>query len=55
MTEERYWELMDDSYEKLAPEEIAKGWHFCEDWDFLLVGPDMEEAEACTCRERIME
>ena len=34
----------------LTKEEVAKGWHFCCDWDFLLVGPGMQEALACQCQ-----
>ena len=33
----------------LTPEEIAAGWHFCIDWDGLLIGPGMGELESCHC------
>lgn len=33
----------------LTEREIAHGWHFCNDWDLLLVGPGMEEQKCCTC------
>jgi hypothetical protein len=34
----------------LTYDEIEQGWHWCADWDFLLVGPDMEsEQAACNC------
>ena len=33
----------------LTQEEIQEGWHFCWDWDGLLVGPGMGEIESCTC------
>lgn len=47
MTPERYNELMSDDTAKLSHEEMAAGWHFCPDWDDLLVGPGMPEAESC--------
>lgn len=40
---------MADDDEKLSDAEIAAGWHFCYDWDGLLVGPGMEELKACCC------
>lgn len=32
----------------LTPKEIDEGWHYCSDWDGLLVGPGTPEAESCT-------
>lgn len=50
MTPERWQELMDDQASRLTPEEVGEGWHFCPDWDFLLIGPGMEiELKCCTC------
>jgi hypothetical protein len=50
MTEDRYHELMyGDTPQKLTKEELAEGWHFCTEWDYLLVGPKMEELHACSC------
>lgn len=39
------------SYEnaQLTKEEVAEGWHFCFDWDGLLIHKDDPEAGACTC------
>lgn len=48
MTNER-WIAVNNGADKLTPEEIAQGWHYCWDWDGLLVGPDMKEMECCTC------
>lgn len=31
------------------------GWHYCPDWDFLLVGPGTPEMEACCCKLSIKE
>lgn len=33
----------------LTEQEIIEGWHFCPDWDYLLIGPMTPEMEACTC------
>lgn len=43
----RYFELESSSTLELTEEE---GWHFCPDWDYMLVGPDLPEIEGCTCR-----
>ena len=34
---------------ELRRDEIDRGWHWCYEWDGLLVGPDMEEWESCSC------
>lgn len=31
----------------LSKKEVAEGWHFCDDWDGLLIGPGMHEFEDC--------
>lgn len=50
MTRERYELLADwDSDVQLTQEEIYQGWHFCSDFDGLLIGPEMSEYENCTC------
>lgn len=54
MTPERYNELMDalfnnDNEVELTEAELAQGWHWCYDFDGLLVGPDTGEAQYCTC------
>lgn len=51
MNDERWKELMDASEPVLTPAEIIAGWHFCWDWDGLLVGPGMMEKEFCTCQK----
>ena len=50
MTEERYNELMRDENAKLTEEEMDEGWHFCLEFDGLLVKGDPNEeycGEAC--------
>lgn len=52
MSTERWLELMkDDSLPcpTLTEAEIKEGWHFCPDWDCLLIGPGMMEVEHCLC------
>lgn len=56
MTEERWHELMteaeiDREWPQLTAEELAAGWHFCPEWDGLLIGPGMEEMNSCLCGE----
>ena len=46
----RYNALMWDDGARLTVEEMDAGWHFCHDFDGLLVGPGMEgEQQCCTC------
>lgn len=54
MTRDRYMQLM--GHDKGCPnadlndEEIAEGWHFCWEFDGLLVGPGMKgELKFCNC------
>ena len=35
--------------DELSPEQIDKGWHYCPDFDFMLISPAMPEIEACLC------
>ena len=50
MTDERWLFLEINKDAKLTKEELAAGWHWCPDWDYLLVGPGMDEfIEGCNC------
>ena len=49
MTENRWLELMNDPNGRLTKEEMEDGWHWCPEWDDLLVGPGMMEQESCFC------
>ena len=50
MTRERWYEVTKHD-EPLSEIEIQLGWHFCPEWDYMLVGPGMPtEQEACTCK-----
>lgn len=33
----------------LTQEEILQGYHYCPDWDYMLIGPEDPETECCTC------
>ena len=54
MTRER-WESLMESYStgNLTDDELRQGWHWCWEWDGLLVGPEMPEwgshPEVCRC------
>ena len=48
MTNNRWSEVMDNDV-PLTESEISEGWHFCAEWDGLLVGPGMGELEPCKC------
>lgn len=48
MDNKRYKELMDSNVALLTAEE-GRIWHFCWDWDGLLVEKDSPEFECCTC------
>lgn len=49
MTPERYRELNSAASGTLTAEEMRAGWHFCPDWDFLLINPSEPEGESCCC------
>ncbi len=36
--------------EKLTKEELEDGWHFCPDWDDMLIHKEWPEIESCTCK-----
>jgi hypothetical protein len=46
MDHERYQDLMWRGKGDLSEDEIKEGWHWCRDWDGLLVGPGMFETSA---------
>jgi hypothetical protein len=55
MTDERYNELMDNMDLSLTAEELAEGWHFCIEFDGLLVKGDPKEdycGQTCIDSER---
>ena len=45
----RFVALMDNDDLPLTQEEKDAGWHFCGNWDGLLVGPGTMEWDGCTC------
>lgn len=47
MTNERWHAVNEDIKARLTPEEIAQGWHFCVEFDGLLVGPGSQERQFC--------
>lgn len=50
MTTQRYDALNHPaSVLELTEQEISEGWHFCYDFDGLLIGPGMGELNSCGC------
>lgn len=49
MIYERWLKLEKGIDDKLTQTELKQGWHFCVEWDCMLVGPGMPEMEACLC------
>lgn len=49
MTRQRYNQLMHNPELKLTDAELEDGWHFCGEWDGLLVHPACSEYEHCSC------
>lgn len=49
MSLNRWKELMDDESKELTSDEQQKGWHFCTEWDGLLIHPSDEESRSCKC------
>ena len=50
VTEER-WQALEKAGGTLTKEEMEEGWHWCNEMDFLLVGPGMHFFQNCkdTC------
>lgn len=48
MTRERYVHL-ERTGEPLTEQEVANGWHYCDDWDGMLIHRFHPEMEGCTC------
>lgn len=49
MTDKRWRQVMKNENENLTQDELERGYHFCYDWDGLLVGPCMGEFRYCNC------
>lgn len=49
MQKSRWYQLMNNDELPLSQEELDEGWHWCPEWDDLLVGPEMGEWDACQC------
>ena len=49
MDEKRRKQLECDRQESLTLQERLEGWHYCIDWDFMIIGPGMPEMKHCNC------
>jgi hypothetical protein len=48
MTNTRYREICLNKNAVLTKEELAEGWHFCPDWDYMLLdGNPYSECQTC--------
>lgn len=49
MSKER-WEFLERNIAShITQDDIDNGWHFCEDWDCMLIHKSWPEMESCTC------
>ena len=48
MDRERYIRIQNGT-EDLTPEEVEDGWHFCPDWDDMLIHVDDDKFQCCPC------
>lgn len=55
MTPERIKELFNSPDAVITEEEWLQGWHWCDDFDGMLVGPRRAESEFCTCSKEIQK
>jgi len=46
----RYKEIEDGG--TLTEEEVKEGWHFCPDWDYMLINSNDAYGESCTCEKK---
>lgn len=44
------WREIELGQKNLTPEEIEEGWHFCPDWDEMLICKYQKKGEYCTCQ-----
>lgn len=50
MNKERYRQLeFGPEGGKLTEQEVAQGWHFCPDWNDMLINVHRSEGDCCTC------
>jgi hypothetical protein len=49
MNRQRYLDLERHEARLLTESEMEEGWHFCESFDFVLIGPGMQELRCCDC------
>ena len=43
---------MEDKFDcdSLSPEEISVGWHYCRNWEWVLIGPGNLKMDSCNCK-----
>lgn len=53
MTPERYRQMNEPGDLKFTEAELREGWHYCPDWDFLVMRaghPDPGAFDSCSCK-----
>lgn len=57
MTPERFKQLTTgfvDDKTHLTDKECVEGWHFCPDWDFMLIHKSHPEFKRCLCSNELL-
>ena len=49
MNKKRFEQLISSPFGKLTKQEVKDGWHFCCEWDGMLIHSSHPEAECCYC------
>jgi len=45
-------QMLEYAYAFLTEDEIAGGYHFCAEFDYIMVGPDDWEWDVCICQAK---
>lgn len=45
-----YWYTLAHLNGKLPANVDTTGWHFCPDWDYMLIHTSWPETDGCTCK-----
>jgi hypothetical protein len=52
VTDEEWRDYLSGEIE-MTKEMKDEGWHFCEEWDNLLIGPQMSKILHCSCKNGV--
>lgn len=51
MENARYEQLLSNPKMTLTEDEVKEGWHFCLNWDGMLLHPEDREMQCCHCKD----